>query len=132
MNVKMRHAFTCVGSAVDDNSIAGLLDPELFRKLTGDEQQLPENSGVTFLRNSQPRNHFLGTIRTWTGACGFTSWNAIASSSSQMILAGISRAIIFSKIVMANQRSEVREQTSAINAASISSARWLSPSVAHE
>src|SRR3712207_9342009 len=41
-----------------------------------------------------------GTTSTCTGAPGFTSWNAITSLSSWTIRAGISRAAIFSKIVI--------------------------------
>ena len=33
MNVKMRHAFAGVRAAVDDNTITGLLDPELMAKV---------------------------------------------------------------------------------------------------
>ena len=48
MNMKMRHAFTGIRSAVDHNSIAGFLDPEFFCELTGNQQQFSENGALSF------------------------------------------------------------------------------------
>src|SRR5206468_3413281 len=66
----------------------------------------PSNARSLSVASASRGTTLFGTISTCTGACGLTSWNAIASSSSQMILAGIWRAVIFSKMVMTIQYSE--------------------------
>jgi hypothetical protein len=38
MNMKVRYAFARVRSAVDDNSISGLVDLQFLRDLASDEQ----------------------------------------------------------------------------------------------
>src|SRR5204863_4448838 len=75
------------------------LSSSFFATSAAANNRSPNSSRSLALASSKRGSTRFGTIRTWTGACGLTSRNATKFSFSSTISAGISRAMIFSKIV---------------------------------
>ena len=97
--MQMRHAFTRVRSAVDHDSIAaGQL--QLLRHVARNQKQFAKQRSVLIGRVRETRNGFFRHDQDMHWRLRIDVVKRNPSSSSQMILAGIWRAIIFSKIVM--------------------------------
>src|SRR4029077_17669641 len=56
---KMRNAFTSVRAAIDDDAIAGLLDPEFLGEIARNKQEFTKQCAIGFRRSGQTRNRFL-------------------------------------------------------------------------
>ena len=58
--MKMRHAFASIRAAVDDDTVTALLDSELLREFTGNEQKFPQDLLIRFGGCGEAWDDFLG------------------------------------------------------------------------
>jgi hypothetical protein len=94
VHVQMEDGLAAVGICVDHRAIARLRDVLLPRDVAADNAP----SCAEFVTRSSDATCSRVTITTCTGACGLMSRNATQCSSSNTIVAGISRRTIRQKM----------------------------------
>ena len=104
VNVHVGNGLARVATVIDHEAEAGVQHAELPGHLAGGEQEISEHLRDRSATASPTRGmQRLGTISTWTGACGSTSRKASTSSVSWTMSVGIWRTAIFSKRVMGKE-----------------------------